>query len=236
MIATCPHCQKKLKLSPNVESGLRMLSPGKSLRINCPQCGEAILLDASMMTTPQPSTKKADSSKPHPPSQQITPPPPPDLSGLSENAYEGKGIIEDIPKVLILMPDSPNSSLITAAMEGLGYQTAFAQSAEDAMEKMQFVNYASVILHSHYEDSPFENGVFHQFMCNMNMHKRRYIFYILIGPEFHTLYDLEALACSANLVVNDQDLSQLAIILRTAIPKYEGMFGAIMQEMSVLGR
>ncbi|MCX5869434.1 MAG: hypothetical protein NTY00_02125 [Deltaproteobacteria bacterium] len=237
MIAACPHCQKKLKLGPKVESSLRMLSPGKSLRINCPQCGSAILLDAgSMLTEPQAPAKMANSPMPRPTNQQITPPPPPDLSGLSNNAYEGKGVIEDTPKVLVLMPDSPNCRLITEAMEALGYQLSFVQSAEDAMEKMQFVNYASVILHSHYEGSALENGVFHQFMRAMNMSKRRYIFYILIGPEFHTLYDLEALAYSANLVVNDQDLSQFAIILRTAIPKHEGMFGAIMQEMSALGR
>lgn len=237
MIATCPHCQKKLKLGPKVESSLRMLSPGKSLRINCPQCSNAILLDAgSMLADPQVPAKKADSPTPRPTNQQVVPPPPPDLSGLSNKAYEGKTVIEDIPKVLVLMPDSPNCRLITEAMEALGYQPSFVQSAEDAMEKMQFVNYASVILHSHYEGSPLEKGAFHQFMRAMNMSKRRYIFYMLIGPEFHTLYDLEALAYSANLVVNDHDLSQLTIILRTAIPKYEGMFGAIMQEMSVLGR
>lgn len=138
--------------------------------------------------------------------------------------------------MLILMPDSPDCRLIAEAMEALGYQPSFVQSAEDAMEKMLFVNYASVILHSHYEGSALEDGAFHQFMCAMNMNKRRYIFYMLIGPEFHTLYDLQALVCSANLVVNDQDLSQLALILRKAIPEYEGMFGAIMQEMNALGR
>ena len=173
---------------------------------------------------------------PRPTHQQVTPPPPPDLSGLNNNTYEGKEVIQDIPKVLILMPDSPNCRLITEALEALGYQPSFAQSAEDAMEKMQFINYASVILHSHYEGSPMENGVFYQFMRAMNMSKRRYIFYILIGPELHTLYDLEALAYSANLVVSDQDLPQLTIILRTAIPQYESMFGAIMQEVSALGR
>ena len=164
------------------------------------------------------------------------PPPPPDLSGLSNNASVHKGTVEDIPKVLILMPDSPNRRLIIEAMEALGYQPSFSLSAEDAMEKMQFVNFASVILHSHYEGPSLENGVFHRFMRDMSMNKRRYIFYILIGPEFHTLYDLEALAYSANLVVSDKDLPQLTIILRTAIPQYEAMFGAIMQEMSVLGR
>ena len=173
---------------------------------------------------------------PRPTHQQVTPPPPPDLSGLNNNTYEGKEVIQDIPKVLILMPDSPNCRLITEALEALGYQPSFAQSAEDAMEKMQFINYASVILHSHYEDCPLDNGVFHQFMRAMSMNKRRYIFYILIGPEFHTLYNLEALACSANLVIKDQDLSQLATILHKAIPQYESMFGAIMQEMNALGR
>jgi len=236
MIAHCPHCQKKLQLSPNVESGLRMLSPGKSLRISCPQCGRAILLDASVMAPPQASAKTTDTPTPHPTDQQVTPPPPPDLSALNDDVYAGKTIIEDIPKVLILMPDSPDCRLISEAMETIGYQTAFVPSAEAAMEKMQFINYASVILHSHYEGSLLESGIFHQFMRTMSMNKRRYIFYILIGPEFHTMYDLEALACSANLVVNDKDLPQLAIILRTAIPQYEGMFGAIMQEMSALGR
>jgi hypothetical protein len=136
---------------------------------------------------------------------------------------------------LILMPDSTDYRLVTSAMEALGYQPAFVQTVEEAMEKMQFITYASVILHSHYEEGGFENGKFHHFMRAMNMHKRRFIFYILIGPEFHTLYDLQALACSANLVVNDSELTQLAIILRTAIPQYEAMFGAIMQEINALG-
>ncbi len=236
MTTHCPHCQKKLQLSPKIEDGLKALSTGKSLRINCPQCSGAILLNASMLKTPQTSTKTTNSPMPCPTNQQVMPPPPPDLSGLNDNVFEGKTIIEDIPKVLILIPDSPSCRLITEAMETLGYQASFVQSAEDAMEKMQFINYASVILHSHYEGSPLENGVFHQFMHAMSMNKRRYIFYILIGPEFHTLYGLEALACSANLVVSDKDLPQLAIILRTAIPQYEEMFRAIMQEMSVLGR
>lgn len=145
-------------------------------------------------------------------------------------------MVEDIPKALILMADSPDRRLVTEAMEALGYQPTFVESAEDAIEKMQFINYASVILHSHYEGPALENGAFHQFMRDMNMNKRRYIFYMLIDPEFRTLYDLQALACSANLVVNDQDLSQLTIILRKTIPQYEAMFGAIMQETGSLGR
>lgn len=236
MITECPHCRKKLKLSPKIEESLSALSPGKSIRINCPQCGGAIPLDATMLTPETPAVTAA-SSPPGPARQQVTPPPPPDISGLKTVSYEGKAMVEDTPKALILMPaDSPGCLLLTEALEALGYQPALVKSAEEAMAKMQFVTYASVILHSHYEGSTLEKGAFHKFMRAMQMNKRRYIFYILIGPEFHTLYDLQALACSANLVVNDQDLSQLTLILRKAIPQYEELFGMIMQEMHTMGR
>jgi len=235
MIVTCPHCQKKLKLSPKIEDSLRQLSPGKSLRINCPQCAGAIMLDAAMLSSDA-QTQGMAAPSPRPSGQQVTPPPPPDLSALKNSQFEGKAMVEDIPKALILMPPSYDCRLVTEPLEALGYQPSFAQSAEEAMEKMQFINYASVIQHSHYEEGGLEHGAFHHFMRAMNMNKRRLIFYILIGPEFHTLYDLQALAGSANLVVNEQDLAQLTIILRTAIPQYEAMFGAIMQEMSALGR
>jgi len=231
MIVTCPNCQKKLKLSSKIEDSLRTLSPGKSLRISCPQCAGAILLDAGMLTAD--TSPQAASS---PVKQQVSPPPPPDLSALKNSHIEGKAVVEDIPKVLILMPESVDCRLLTAPLEALGYQPSFVQSAEEAMEKMQFINYASVILHSHYEEAGLEHGVFHHFMRAMNMNKRRFIFYILVGPEFHTLYDLQALASSANLVVGEQDLPQLTLILRTAIPQYEAMFGAIMQEINALGR
>jgi CheY-like chemotaxis protein len=233
MIVTCPHCQKKLKPSVKIEDNLRGLGSGKSLRISCPQCAGSILLDAGMLDSDMPlhgGNVAAPAAR-----TPVTPPPPPDLSALNTSQLEGKVMVEDIPKVLILMPDSSDYRLVTSAMEALGYQPCFAESAEEAMEKMQFIAYASVILHSGFEEGGFEKGKFHHFMRAMNMHKRRFIFYILIGPEFHTLYDLQALACSANLVVNDSELAQLAIILRTAIPQYEAMFGAIMQEINALG-
>jgi CheY-like chemotaxis protein len=235
MITTCPHCQKQLKLGAKIESGLRMLSPGKSIRINCPQCTGAILLDSSMLT-PEPLSRQTDTSLPSRTDREVTPPPPPDLSSLSNITIEGKEIIEDIPRALLLLPDSPDRRLISQALEALGYQPSIATSADEAMDQMQFINYACVVLHSHYEGSTLENGAFHQFMRDMSMSKRRYIFYLIVGPEFHTLYNLQALASSANLVVNTKDLPQLAIILRTAIPQYESMFGAIMQEMNALGR
>jgi hypothetical protein len=68
------------------------------------------------------------------------------------------------------------------------------------------------------------------------MDRRRYIFYILIGEQFHTLYNLEALAFSANLTVNTADLRHLDIVLRKSIPAYEELFGPMLEELGVYGK
>ena len=59
------------------------------------------------------------------------------------------------------------------------------------------------------------------------------MFYALIGPQFHSLYDLEALTNSANLVVNDADVKHFSTILNKSIQDYNDLFGpylAILQE------
>ena len=70
----------------------------------------------------------------------------------------------------------------------------------------------------------------------MNMSRRRYIFYVLIGEQFETLYDLQALANSVNLVVNDTDVPFIGTVLKKAIPEFETLFGPLMEELHVVGK
>ncbi len=225
MTTTCPNCNKKLKLSNKIKKGINQLAPGRLLRLPCPQCGESIVLNASHLAT--------DSGQAGSPSAGIIKPPsPPDISWLKEGTFEEEEVVEDIPQTLILIQPGPERDAVTKAVESIGYQASFADSDDDAMEKMQFVNYASVILHTNFRDGDLEHSPFHQFMCDMSMLKRRFIFYILIGPEFSTLYDLEALSNSANLVVNNQEIPELLTVLRKAIPRYEELFGSLMAELN----
>ncbi|MCF8056808.1 MAG: hypothetical protein K9K37_09225 [Desulfocapsa sp.] len=163
---------------------------------------------------------------------KVKPPAPPDLTWLKDGIFDEKEIVEDVPQTLIIMKSGVERQVVSKAIESIGYQASYADSAIDAMEKMQFVNYASVVFHSQYEGRDLDSSPFHQFMRSLPMQKRRFIFYILIGPEFFTLYDLEALAYSANLVVNDREIPELLTILRKAIPEYEEIFGNLMAEIS----
>lgn len=224
----CPSCDKKLKLSDKIQDSIRDLGPGQALRLPCPQCSEKIVLDAG-------SLESIDSTDGIVVGSVIKPPAAPDISWLKEGIFEEQEVIEDVPQTLIVMEPGEERRAVTKAIESIGYQASFAESGEDAMEKMQFVNYASVIYQSGFEGLGLDDSPFHQFMRGLSMQKRRFVFYILIGPDFSTLYDLEALACSANLVVNDREIPELLTILRKAIPKYEELFGTLMSEISAYG-
>lgn len=221
----CPNCSKTLKISDKIQKSLAQLGPGRVLRLSCPKCRESIALDAGHLPADSQQGEIIVGST-------IKPPPPPNIQWLKDGVFEEEEVVEDIPQTLILAKPGAERDSISEAVENIGYQSTFANSGKEAMEKLRFTNYASVILHDNFEDGGLRTSSFHQFMRDMAMQKRRFIFYILIGPEFSTLYDLEALAYSANLVVNSSEIPELLTIFRKAIPQYEELFGNLMAEIS----
>jgi hypothetical protein len=79
-------------------------------------------------------------------------------------------------------------------------------------------------------------GSFHRHMKVMAMDKRRDIYYVLIGSTFKTFYDLEALAHSVNLVVNDRELKYLPLILKKGLSDYEELFSPLTMTLREHGR
>jgi hypothetical protein len=189
--------------------------------MKCPACQKAIVLDKSGET---------------PRSGKYVPPPlPPNLDWLKAGTFQGEEKVEDVPMALILHTPGDARKRISAALEAVGYQTFSVDSAEEAIERMRFVNFACIALQEGLE-GPLEQSAFHAYMRSLAMDRRRYIFYILLGDRFRTLYDLEALAYSANLTVNTADLKHLDIVLRKAIPAYEELFGPLFEELGAYGK
>lgn len=231
MINSCPHCKSSLKLGEaqqaKLQAALAALEPGKKLTIKCPACQKPILLDANGTAGPA----AAGPAKP-----AIAPPGPPDLGWLKEGKIGDDDRAEDMPMALLLFPEGQQLELVRDAIETVGYQVVRAKNVQEAQERMRFVNFACIVLHSRFEGPSLDKSVFHNYIREMTMTRRRYLFYILIGPEFSTLYNLQALAYSANLVVNEKDLLHLGIALRKAIPVYEELFGAYMEELTSAGK
>lgn len=226
MLTHCPACQGSLQLNGDqiarIEQALTQLAPGKLLAIKCPLCRQTISLDKS-------------GAPPKKPGATVQPPPPPNLDWLQSGIFQGEEKVEDVPMALVLHTADDQRKRIGQSLESVGYQVFKADTAEEALERMRFVNFSCIVFQASLEGA-LEQSSFHAFMRALPMDRRRYIFYILIGEQFHTLYNLEALAYSANLTVNTGDLRHLDIVLRKAIPDYEELFGPILEEMGAYGR
>jgi hypothetical protein len=194
-------------------------------------------MDESIMKPPG-SEGNAGQSRPDKPASKarVKPPNPPNTEWLRDGIFQEKEVVEDIPEALVLMPLTKTLDMVTQAAMDFGYRVELAPTPEDAIEKMQFINYAAVFHHCDFESGSIETGKFHSFMRSMNMSRRRYIFYVLIGEQFDTLYDLQALAYSANLVVNDAEIPFVGTVLKKAIPEFEALFGPLMEELRVVGK
>ena len=226
MLTHCPLCRQPLQLTTDqaakIEQALTRLEPGKTLTVKCPRCRGAITLDK-----PAPAARAE--------ANRVVPPPPPSLDWLKTGIYEGEEKVEDVPMALVLHQPGEVRTRIGEALESVGYQVLPADSVDEAVERMRFVNFACVVLQAEMEGT-LAQSAFHAHMRRLPMERRRYIFFILISDTCHTLYDLEALALSANLVVNSADLAHLDVILRKAIPAYEELFGPILEELNAYGK
>jgi hypothetical protein len=238
MMNQCPHCQEKLNLSSTqlskIQAALTTLTNDNLLKINCPLCKKTIELTASGELA---YANRPGSSTPVPRQKRLKyrPPQPPKLEWLSGINIEDEEEVGGTLEVLVLMADGPARQNVVEGFKEMAYIAVFPKSPRDAIERMRFHNYAAIVLHSRYEGNTLAESVFHTHMKKLAMAKRRSIFYTLIGPEFHTYYNLEALINSANLVMNDKELPKMGPILRKAIPEYEKLFAPYVDVLLELG-
>lgn len=241
MINSCPHCLELLNLSETqkqkIQLALDKLPPGNLLKLACPHCHKHFelkpdgTLPGQRLNSPTVAGGPKGARK-----VNVSPPPPPDISWLSSGQIQEKEIIQDTPMVLILMKKGPDAESVRNAFEEEGFLPVFAESPDDGLERLQFTPFSAVVLHSRFSGEPLVNNRFHLFMRNMAMLRRRNIHYTLIGPEFKTLYDLQAISNSANLIVNDNEIEDFHIILKKSLHENQKLFGPLVESYIKHGR
>lgn len=161
----------------------------------------------------------------------VRPPPIPDLSWLWTGVDQELEQAKDIPTALVLMGEERDNCAVPSGLQDLGYRIETADSPIEALVKLQFNSYATVLMHAEFGGESLAESTVYNYIKWLPISKRRTIFYILVGPAFRTLYDLEALALSANLVMNDADIEFLIPILKRSFRDHEELFGPLFEVM-----
>ena len=106
------------------------------MKFGCPKCKKSIELEQNVQKT---SSHQADVSLdntspqevPTPEIEEFGRPGAPDIDWLSESELGDQEIIDDIPQVLIMIPDDSIREKIVKAFEKMGYKPEIPRSPED---------------------------------------------------------------------------------------------------------
>lgn len=237
MIEQCPHCSSVLRFSDahreKLTQALSALSPGRTLKFGCPKCKTPIELDKTGTAVGQAPPAKPANAQPATP---IAPPKAPDISWLAQGDHKEEDVVEDVPTAMVLVDDPALQDATAAALRENQYQIVVPEGVNQAIESMRFKNYDVVAFYSKYNGRALADQDFQKFMMKMSMKKRRKIFYMLIGDEFQTLYDLQALSLSANLVVNTAQMDHLSTLIKKGLKSYEELFGPYLSVLKRYGK
>jgi hypothetical protein len=244
MISQCPHCSGMLRFSDahrqKLSQALETLAPDRTLKFACPKCKKPIELnkkgnaagktmESKTPVPPEPEPKEAGSPS-------VVPPQAPDISWLNSGEVKASDVLDDVPTAMVLIQDPAIQEKVSQGLEENQYQIYIPESIDQAINSMRFKEYAVVAFFSEYDGKSIDEQAFHKFMMQMSMAKRRKIYYILVGASFHTLFDLEALTLSANMVVNIHEVDHISVLLKKGLKEYETLFAPYASTLKLHGK
>ncbi|WP_320040922.1 hypothetical protein [uncultured Desulfobacter sp.] len=234
MISQCPHCNQSLKFSqPQMEKfkqALTKLPEGRYLKFGCPKCRTPIEINKDGALAEKAKVPQNQTAPP------VSPPEAPDIAWLGSNVEEEDALVDDVPTAMILINDQAIRQQVTDVLKERNLQIHCPENVDDAISGQRFKTFDVVVYSAEYEDGPVDTHDFHKFMSGMSMKRRRNIFYVLVGNAVKTLYDLEALTLSANLVVNTQELPYFAKVFQKGMKGYESLLGPYISMLKQYGK
>ena len=211
MQVECSSCAKEINIPDE------KVPQGQAFNLNCPGCKTKMRVDQHLQ--PEPAALDASSM-------------------LVDEDFEDDEEIEiyDEHDQIALILDRQNDDLWTTALTELDFKLQRAKSPEHAVHKLRFNQYHVVALHEKFGDTTLKTSPLYEFVRDMPMDTRRKTFVALVGENFKTLDNMEALAYSVNLVINQNDFDQLETILKKSIGDNETFYKVYRETMTALGK
>jgi hypothetical protein len=212
------------------KQALAKLPEGRYLKFGCPKCRTPIEVNKDGGLAEKAKVPKSQASPP------VNPPEAPDIAWLTSDIEEEEALVDDMPTAMILIHDPEARQQVTEVLEERNLQIHCPENVDDAVSCQRFKTFDVVVYSAEYENGPVDTHDFHKFMSGMSMKRLRNIFYVLVGNEVRTLYDLEALTLSANLVVNTRELPHFDKVFQKGMKGYESLLGPYISMLKQYGK
>lgn len=215
MQVECPSCTREINIPDN------KIPQGQAFNLNCPSCKTKMRVDQHLKPPAADPVGSLDAT-----------------SMLVDEEFEDEEEIEiyDEHDQIAFILDRKNDDLWTAALTELEYKLQRAKSPEHAVHKLRFNQYHVVVVHEKFGGTTLETSPLYEFIRDMPMDTRRKTFVALVGENFKTLDNMEALAYSVNLVINQKDFDQLETILKKSIGDNDTFYKVYRETMTALGK
>lgn len=125
---------------------------------------------------------------------------------------------------------------VISALKEMQYEADIAANADEAIEKIRFNQYDVIVLNEIFSGKTPEDNEVLRYLQEMPMATRRHIFLALTGKDLPTQDNMKAFEKSANVVINEKDVSGLKNVLQRAIPDNEQFYKVYKESLIKLGK
>jgi len=221
MQITCSSCSKDINIPDD------KVPQGQAFNLTCPGCKTKMRVDQHLQP-PEPEADDEGGDALDTQSMLVD-------EDFDDDDDEGIEIYDEHDKIALIL-DKKNHDLWTTALTELEYKLQTAKSPEHAVHKLRFNQYHVVVFHEKFGDTILKSSSLYLYLRDMPMDTRRKTFVALVGDNFKTLDNMEALANSVNLVINQNEMDQLETILKKSTGQNDTFYKVYRETMTALGK
>ncbi len=219
MEVICQNCNAKLSVADE------KLPVGQVVFLKCSRCKNKIQVDMRSDKPANHETKGLESI----------------VREVNSKAYDASekpfDYLVEGEKIALLCEQEPKiKQEIDKILKGMNYRVVEADSARIALKYMRFNTYNLVVVNEMFEASSADSNHIIQYLAQLPISVRRDVFVILFGKSFRTMDNMTAFNKSVNLVVNMQDLGDIAKILNGALTDHEQFYHVFKESIKKSGR
>jgi predicted Zn finger-like uncharacterized protein len=227
MEVTCEKCQSKFKIPDG------KIPADKAVTLPCPKCKNKISIAPSKKAEDTP-TEKAPEPAPPPPQFEESDQTEAEVYDASDKPFDF--LEEEGKTVLVCESDAGLKKHVLNALRDMEYQITEAQNSRDALKNMRYHRYDLIVVNEGFDTTdPDSNGVL-IYIERLQMSDRRNTVVALISDRYRTMDNMMAFNKSVNMIINVENINDIAKILRSGIADYEYFYRVYMDSMKATGR